>query len=59
MKENLKKLSILVVLLLSVIFLTAGTAAAEEPQYGGTLTITDFSFSSARTLDPHTAQCAL
>ncbi len=58
MRGNLKKLSILVVLMFSVIILFSGNIAAEEAKYGGTLTLTDFSFSSARTLDPHTAQAA-
>jgi len=46
-----------VLMLLAVLILTS-PLGAEEIKKGGTLSITDFSFASARTLDPHIAQAA-
>lgn len=58
MKKSTGVLSFLLVLLLGLAILLSPTVGAQEIKKGGTLSITDFSFTSARTLDPHIAQAA-
>lgn len=53
-----KFLCLSILLFLLVGSFSFSSALAAEPRSGGTLSITDFSFSSARTLDPHLAQAA-
>lgn len=58
MKKSLGISSFLLVLLLGITIFLSPTMGAQEIKKGGTLSITDFSFASARTLDPHIAQAA-
>jgi len=58
MRKNRGILLYLMVFLFGALLIIGSTAAAQEVNKGGSLSITDFSFSSARTLDPHIAQAA-
>ncbi len=53
-----KRLGFLLILFLGITILVSSAVGAQEIKKGGTLSITDFSFASARTLDPHIAQAA-